>query len=205
MECCICFETINHTNCITTACNHTFHANCIMKHTMCVDYTCPYCRKELVDKEFQLSVDDSDSEYDEQFSYDDAYEEYEYSHEEYSYLSNLEKYVFESFRWFNQRNNNEELEGTEEDQITFERDYVDIYNSELLIYDENKEQIQYLAKELEKAKIPYNDLLYAYITSNCEGYSNNRFGAKYENKVSSTITSIHNRIRRNNPSEFGFA
>ena len=47
-NCSICFDEITNTNCVTTECNHTFHASCLFKN-MNNSVDCPLCRKELVE------------------------------------------------------------------------------------------------------------------------------------------------------------
>ena len=50
-SCPICYEAlcINGTNVLQTECKHSFHTNCLLKHTSINGYNCPYCRHNLVE------------------------------------------------------------------------------------------------------------------------------------------------------------
>jgi len=78
MDCPICLNPIEGTNCCTTECGHQFHSSCIFKN-FTNSVACPMCRKELVevpkeddeesewetDSELSNEEDDNDEEYEE--------------------------------------------------------------------------------------------------------------------------------------------
>tara|TARA_B110000503_G_C7150821_1_gene415089 strand:+ start:1602 stop:2057 length:456 start_codon:yes stop_codon:yes gene_type:complete len=106
----------------------------------------------------------------------------------------------QGFRWLFQRVNDETLEGDEDEYN--ERMEEESFQSgqEKLIYEEQKEQIDYLVQEIKKKNcISYDDLLRAYIGSNCDDYMYNEFSGDMEYKVTSTINAIDTRARNNLP------
>lgn len=188
VECCICMDDIMSTNCITTPCGHTFHANCLMKHTYMNNYTCPCCRAELVEKPSEESDDESD---DDSLVSEDETVLTEVQEED----NNLQ-----CFRWMFQRVNGEELEGDENEYN--ERMEEESFQSgqDQLIFEEQKDQIEHLVKEIKKRKcISYEDLLRAYIGTNCDDYMYNEYGRDMEYKVTSTINDIDSRVRNDLP------
>ena len=188
VECCICMDDIMSTNCITTPCGHIFHANCLMKHTYMNSYTCPCCRAELVEKSRNHdSDDDSDDSDDDSLDSEDETVLTEVQEED----NNLQ-----GFRWMFQRANCEELEGDETEYN--ERMEEESFQSgqEQLLFEEQKDQIEHLVKEIKKRKcISYDDLLRAYIGTNCDDYMYNEYGRDMEYKVTSTINDIDSRVR----------
>ena len=49
-ECPICMEPVCASrNCIITECGHSFHSNCLFKHTAMNGFYCPYCRTSMAD------------------------------------------------------------------------------------------------------------------------------------------------------------
>lgn len=64
MECPICLNAIENTDCCTTECGHHFHSSCIFKN-FTSSFSCPMCRKELVDipQEDEDEEEDEDSEW----------------------------------------------------------------------------------------------------------------------------------------------
>ena len=61
-ECPICFDevAIGEKNSITTACNHTFHASCLIKNINRNGFTCPCCRSLMAEDLKNDSDEDSD-------------------------------------------------------------------------------------------------------------------------------------------------
>lgn len=45
--CSICKETLVNTERYISSCNHTYHYNCIHRHMLTLNATCPLCRKEI--------------------------------------------------------------------------------------------------------------------------------------------------------------
>jgi hypothetical protein len=66
-ECAICLDQITNTNCVTTECNHKFHASCLFRN-LNNSADCPLCRKELVEVPEEENDDDNDD--DTESSYD---------------------------------------------------------------------------------------------------------------------------------------
>jgi hypothetical protein len=189
-ECCICMDDIMSTNCVTTPCGHIFHANCLMKHTRVNSYTCPCCRAEMVE---QLVDEEEDEDEDEDDNSEDS--DYDTITDEMEEERNLQ-----GFRWLFQRVNDEALEGDEDEYI--ERMEEESFQSgqEKLIYEEQKEQIDHLVQEIKKKNcVSYDDLLRAYIGTNCDDYMYNEFSRDIEYKVTSTINGIDTRARNNLP------
>jgi len=73
-ECPICMDPIeSQKNCVTTACGHCFHTNCLMTSVAHNGFACPYCRTKMAE---EVEEDDSccsseDDEYDNDELYDD--------------------------------------------------------------------------------------------------------------------------------------
>ena len=113
-DCPICLDAIiGTTNKTTTECGHHFHTKCLMQNVAHNGFDCPYCRNILA----ETPHDDEDSERDD----DDSFIEEEEAHEE---------YILRGVRWFNQRNNNEEMDN----------DGLDEENAEVNLEDEDEDE-----------------------------------------------------------------
>ena len=81
VECCICYEIIGEKNNCVTECGHQFCFGCMLK-AMTRNTACPYCRTELLedfageDSGEEESVDEGESENDEDEDLVDEYQEY---------------------------------------------------------------------------------------------------------------------------------
>jgi hypothetical protein len=183
-ECCICMDDIMSTNCVTTPCGHIFHANCLMKHTLLNNYTCPCCRAEMVEQPEEEDIDDDSQDSDDETITDEMEEEHH----------------LQGYRWLFQRVNDEVLEGDadEYNEMMEEESYQS--GREKLIYEEQKDQIEHLVQEIKKKNcVSYDDLLRAYIGTNCDDYMYNDFSRDMEYKVTSTINDIDTRARNDLP------
>lgn len=206
-ECPICYEIVcNDANYVITSCKHTFHSDCLLKHVACNDFTCPYCRTKFIEDSF--FEPDSESDYDED---DESYDSYEDDiHPEIMSVSESE--ILETFRLFHQRVNGEQLE-IEQDEIlqTFRWFHQRINGSELedtreqtaaqideennIIYQENKDQANILIKRIKDInKLSYENLLAAFIYTNCKDYKYNTYAEKICYDVTSMINDVHDRL-----------
>ena len=61
MDCPICLNAIENTDCCTTECGHHFHSSCIFRN-FTNSFSCPICRKELIDVP-QEDEEEEDSEW----------------------------------------------------------------------------------------------------------------------------------------------
>jgi surface protein len=76
-ECPICLETIGNNNFIITHCDHTFHADCLLKIVLANTLdrnTCPNCKKHLIPPRNSISFNDTSSTSSSFSSTDDAIE-----------------------------------------------------------------------------------------------------------------------------------
>ena len=119
-ECPICFDevAIGEKNSIITACNHTFHASCLMTNINRNGFTCPCCRSLMAEDLKNDSDEDSD------YGSDDRSTEMdldEIALDDEVYQS---AYLLQGLRYFFQRveGNQEEDEEDEEDEEEEEED-----------------------------------------------------------------------------------
>ena len=91
-ECPICMDPIESTtrNCVSTECGHCFHTNCLMTSVAHNGFGCPYCRTKMAQE-----VADEESEYDDDESESEVYEQYD-------------DYALRGLRLFNNNLNGEE-------------------------------------------------------------------------------------------------
>ena len=114
-ECPICFDLINkgEQNSITTDCNHTFHASCLMTNISKNGFSCPCCRFVMAVEDEEDRDSDSDSEYSgsgsESGSETDVQSNPDFDIEQ----SNL--YQLQGLRWLIQRAEGEEIDEDEEE------------------------------------------------------------------------------------------
>lgn len=103
-ECPICMDFIEGiNNRVTTECGHIFHCTCLMHNVAQNGFGCPYCRTKMAD-EPEDDEDEDGEEYDDEYvyEYNDDYDDEEEDDEDNNILI--------SFRMFQQRINDEELE-----------------------------------------------------------------------------------------------
>ena len=100
-ECPICFDPIEQNkNCVTTDCGHTFHCSCLMKNAINNGFGCPMCRQQMAEDPEEPEEEDEED--------DDDEESYESWNQVWSQLQ--EDNALTSFRMFQQRLENEEVE-----------------------------------------------------------------------------------------------
>lgn len=206
LECPICYETLNDVkDCLTTSCGHRFHSSCILKHTIYNGYTCPCCRKDLVDMpkctcgrmhgnfdsdEDSVSLNAGSSDGEDTMTINSR----EYN---YGYLDvDTTEEVFTSFRWFHQRNEGEELE---EDVFGFSTIDDSPYNDDAMkkMYEENKDQVHDLVTRIKEInKLPYERLLAAFLWKNCKDFRYNQYAEELSQGVTHMIDDIHARMLR---------
>jgi len=131
-DCPICMDVIEfNKNCVTTECGHCFHTNCLMTSIAHNGFGCPYCRTAMAEKP-AAEEDDNSLWVEEEELFDD--------------------YALTSFRMFNQRINDEEVEEEPEEEED----------------DEEEEQEEeptpvpnanYVADKLKQQGITYEDLV----------------------------------------------
>lgn len=186
MECPICFDQITNVNCVTTECGHHFHTSCLMKNTAINGYGCPYCRTVMAEE----PIDNGDDDYSSfGFNDDDDDDDESYFREE------EEEYTLESFRWFNQRINDEELEGDEEEYQNMIAEEKAGEEEDKVIFEENKEQVNDVINEIKKINnLTYDELLTAFLYKNHHCFRHNAYGRDVFHKVSSTTNDVGSRI-----------
>ena len=73
VECSICMDDIDFKkNCITTDCQHHFHASCLMRNIAHNGFGCPYCRTVMA----EVPDDDDDSDFSEITNNEETYDDY---------------------------------------------------------------------------------------------------------------------------------
>ena len=177
--CPICFDDIpvDSSNSLKTSCNHKFHTSCFLKHTAVNGYTCPYCRKVLVEtvtadeteevnndrnlfirnhsilEEGMMSYEDSDE--------DDDPDDEEENNDDYEVDS--ENAMLAPMRWMFQRANDEPLEESNPNLQRFYQ-YNDSKNRSMtLMREENWMYIRDMLQRLKKQKITEEQILAAYL------------------------------------------
>ena len=176
-SCPICFEDIpvDSSNSLQTSCNHKFHTNCFLKHTAVNGYTCPYCRKVLVEtvvteteeanigrdlfirnhsilEEGMMSYEDSDEDSDENENENND-----------NFEVDPENAMMAPMRWMFQRANDEPLEESKPNLQRFYQ-YNDSKNSSMtLMKEENWTYIRDMLQRLKKQKITEEQILAAYL------------------------------------------
>ena len=186
VECCICMDNVDTTvNCLTTACGHCFHANCYLKHTSFNGYNCPLCRTKQFD-EPETTVDEEESLYEGEDEDEDEDEDEE------EYYENMVNESLQSFRWFHQRLNNDELE--EDEEGFSEAPSEEELQEEEIMRKENEDQVKILVSKMKDInKLSYEKLLTAFLYNNVEDFMHNDYAGLLCNEVSSMVESIHRR------------
>lgn len=181
--CPICFDDIpvDSSNSLKTSCNHNFHTNCFLKHTAVNGYTCPYCRKVLVETgnadETEVANNNhagdifirNHSLLEEGFAYrepnnediDDEDEEETENND--GYEVDPENAMMAPMRWMFQRANDEPLEEPNPNLQRFYQ-YNDSKNRSMtLMREENWMYIRDMLQRLKKQKITEEQILAAYL------------------------------------------
>jgi hypothetical protein len=186
ISCPICFEEIpaDSSNSLQTSCNHKFHTNCFLKHTAVNGYTCPYCRKVLVEtaatddtdvanhdrnlfihnhsilEEGMMSYEDSDEDNNENSDDDDDDEDEENND---GYEVDPENAMLAPMRWMFQRANDEPLEESNPNLQRFYQYNDSKDRSMSLMREENWMYIKDMLQRLKKQKITEEQILAAYL------------------------------------------
>ena len=206
MDCPICYELVpTHNNCVTTECGHTFHTNCLLKHTVYNGYNCPSCRTSMsnskpdddivsaVSEEERMTRDDDD-----RYDDDDTY----YESEEGGTGGTIyptgddDLYVLDAFRWLWQR-----AEGQREDHYddpfsaAFERWRIQMDINCKEFDDQMNQKSDLIFEQLEKIKaFTYEDLLKGYLFCTDGYFGGSVKFAAYDRKVTSTLNSVLKKI-----------
>lgn len=186
ISCPICFEDIpvDSSNSLQTSCNHKFHTSCFLKHTAVNGYTCPYCRKVLVEtadtddteetnndrnlfirnhsilEEGMMSYEDSDEDNNENSDDDDDDEDEENND---GYEVDPENAMLAPMRWMFQRANDEPLEESNPNLQRFYQYNDSKDRSMSLMREENWMYIKDMLQRLKKQKITEEQILAAYL------------------------------------------
>lgn len=178
-SCPICFEDIpvDSSNSLQTSCNHKFHTSCFLKHTAVNGYTCPYCRKVLVET---VSADETEEVNNDRnlfirnhsileegmMSYEDSDEDEDSDDEEENndgYEVDPENAMLAPIRWMFQCANDEPLEEYNPNLQRFYQ-YNDSKNRSMsLMREENWMYIKDMLQRLKKQKITEEKILAAYL------------------------------------------
>ena len=188
ISCPICFDEIasDSSNSLQTSCNHKFHTNCFLKHTAVNGYTCPYCRKVLVETAATDETEETNNDDDrtgeifihnhslleEGFAYrepntedtDDEDEDTDYEEENDDlYEVDPENAMLAPMRWMFQRANDEPLEESNPNLQRFYQ-YNDSKNRSMSVMkEENWTYIKDMLQRLKKQKITEEQILAAYL------------------------------------------
>lgn len=191
--CPICLDDIiSSTNVMTTECGHKFHTNCMLQNiNKSGGFSCPCCRAEMIEVEEEEEEEDDESEWE---------DEEDLWHNERQEIINQNN-ILQSYRWFQQRVNGEELEDVDEEQIYKENEEKRESEMEEVMLDENKDQIKLFVSELKKInhfdsskEECYDELLMAFIYSNSMSYDRNRFVEPIYNKFTSILDNVEKRV-----------
>jgi len=172
-DCPICYELVStKRNFITTECGHSFHANCLMKHTSMNGYGCPCCRTQMVDS----SLDEEQSQFEE--------------------INDGDRYVLDGCRWLFQRANHEPIDDLDPYTAMFERWQIqmEINNKENELAIERKTNL--VLEELDKIKaFTFEDLVKGYLYWNQQHlYANSTIYEFNNRKVTSTLLSVLEKV-----------
>ena len=217
-SCPICYEVLctNGTNVLQTECKHSFHTNCFLKHTSINGYKCPYCRHSLVessnteendrvnttaysnpfDNEYEnYARFESDDEYD---SMDDEDRNETHDQQQQSLVSEMieitnEDYTMAPFRWLMQQINNEVVEENTFPMETLYHNNDMSYQAEQQMEQENKDNVMELFTMINKKKIPYENLLAAYMYHISNDYHYSSFAEKCNSNIEKALLSIHDK------------
>lgn len=211
MDCPICYELVpTHNNCVTTECGHTFHTNCLLKHTVYNGYNCPFCRTSMsTSKPDDEDVISAVSEYsvEERMTRDDDdyYEEDDGSEEEAGEAiypaDDDDLYVLDAFRWLWQRAEGQSIDHYDDPfSAAFERWRIqmDINCKEFDTQMNRKSDL--ILEQLEKIKaFTYEDLLKGYLFCTDGYFGGSVKFAAYDRKVTSTLNSVLKKIDTSSP------
>ena len=183
-SCPICFDEIpvDSSNSLKTSCNHKFHTSCFLKHTAVNGYTCPYCRKVLVENAIaddteEVNNDDRAGEifinnhsileqgfaYREPNTEDTDDEDEEETENNNIYDVDPENAMLAPMRWMFQLANDEPLEESNPNLQRFYQ-YNDSKNRSMtLMREENWMYIRDMLQRLKKQKITEEQILAAYL------------------------------------------
>ena len=195
-NCPICFEPIENTNNITTECGHKFHATCLLQNVSLNGYNCPCCRTPMIQGNSPQYVSDYDSSIEDD---DDlqSYSLYPIENDQHEDEDEDEDYIgydreMQSFRWFHQRINNQELEGNQqlhEETLEMER----MINDDESFADEmNKRHIETANNYVRRKNVTYEDLLSAFIHSDRQDFAFNNSTQYAYKKCSGIIENVMN-------------
>ena len=184
--CPICFDDIpvDSSNSLKTSCNHKFHTSCFLKHTAVNGYTCPYCRKVLVETTDTDDTEETNNDrageifihnhslLEEGFTYrepnnedtdDEDDEDEEETENNNIYDVDPENAMLAPMRWMFQRANDEPLEEPNPNLQRFYQ-YNDSKNRSMtLMREENWMYIRDMLQRLKKQKITEEQILAAYL------------------------------------------
>lgn len=177
-SCPICFDEIasDSSNSLQTSCNHKFHTDCFLKHTSVNGYTCPYCRKVLVEtvsseteaanNDRNLFIRNHSILEEGMMSYEDSDEDEDSDDEEENnddYEVDPENAILAPMRWMFQRANDEPLEESNPNLQRFYQ-YNDSKNRNMTVMkEENWTYIKDMLQRLKKQKITQEQILAAYL------------------------------------------
>jgi hypothetical protein len=186
ISCPICFEEIpaDSSNSLQTSCSHKFHTNCFLKHTAVNGYTCPYCRKVLVETAATSDTEDTNNDdrageifihnhslLEEGFAYrepntEDTDDDDDTDNEEENndiYEVDPENAMLAPMRWMFQRANDEPLEESNPNLQRFYQYNDSKDRSMSLMREENWMYIKDMLQRLKKQKITEEQILAAYL------------------------------------------
>jgi hypothetical protein len=220
-SCPICYEDLctDGTNVLQTECKHSFHTNCLLKHTSINGYKCPYCRHNLVDssnteegvinttRSSNQSIFDEHEDYgrfesgSEYGSINDDDDDEETDAQIPSLESQIlditnEDYILAPFRWLMQKCNNEVAEEYVHEDDILPLDM--LYHNNSMNYQvdqqriqKNKDDLMELFTMINKNKIPYEKLLAAYMYHISTDYSHGLYADKCNSDIEKALLSIH--------------
>ena len=207
-ECPICMEPVCASrNCIITECGHSFHSNCLFKHTAMNGFHCPYCRTSMAD----VPEDEEEYEDEDEFEFDDNDDNDDNDDDENNHAYNYdddtrenesnESYVLDGFRWMFQQANGQPLEEIDYFTDAYETWHHAIARNKIHYDEENEQRTKSILDELSKmgTKLTIEDFvraeifrrgLYGYHDDNAEENEEDTINKKYSRKVGGILTKV---------------
>jgi len=176
LECPICMNCIDATNCTTTECGHRFHSSCLIKNIAHNGFCCPNCRTAMAEPVRKSYIDDdSDDDYEDDDDSEGAFDDR----------------IMRGFRMFF-----DNAHGQEHDAADIREE---IQEQEQARQDEEDDNIivpsiEYITNKL-CSNITYSDLVTALMSQHI-GYEGQAETYQLDNRIYGLIRSI---IARYNP------
>ena len=192
-DCPICYEIIAPgKNRVSTVCGHSFHTNCLLRHTAFNGYGCPCCRTQLVE---EPPTEDSSSAEDDNSGFFVADDNGGFLTEE-DTISHYDQYVLDGCRWMFQRAKGEDIHDTDPYTDSFEQWSLQMAKNCIDYEKEMGRKTECVMNELGKMKnaFSYEDLVKGYLYWNGADFCDSSKYEFHNRKVTSTLKSVLERL-----------